>query len=131
MKAILLSLLLMASPVQANAIRWALGQIESGEDDWARGRAGEVSRYQIKPKVWACYSKSRAYHDEAEAWFVAQQIINSRRTVFKGLHGQDPTPFEIYTLWNAPAQGYRKEPSRAVRERAQRFANLVERYSQK
>jgi hypothetical protein len=42
---------------------------------------------------------------------------------FKTLFHRDPTPFEIYVFWNAPAQiGH---PSKVVSEKAQRFENLV------
>src|ERR1700744_5210994 len=36
---------------------YALGMIETGNDDGAIGLAGEISRYQLSPSVWKCYSK--------------------------------------------------------------------------
>ncbi|HXG49204.1 MAG TPA: hypothetical protein VNO52_16390, partial [Methylomirabilota bacterium] len=65
MKTTLLILLLTAFiPAQARAVGFslleALSLIESGNNDRAIGRAGEVSRYQILPTVWRRYSHSAA-----------------------------------------------------------------------
>ena len=43
--------------------RFALGMIETGNDDLEIGGLGEVSRYQIMPSVWRHYSNSHRYHD--------------------------------------------------------------------
>src|SRR2546426_8121216 len=53
------------SAIKCNAltVREALGMIESGNNDRAVGRAGEISRYQIKKNVWRKYSSSSRYSD--------------------------------------------------------------------
>src|SRR5882724_10599155 len=43
--------------------RFALGMIETANNDEEIGGAGEVSRYQIMPSVWKHYSDSRRYQD--------------------------------------------------------------------
>src|SRR5258708_6108474 len=40
---------------------YALGMIETGNNDREIGGAGEISRYQIHPIVWKSYSKSLDY----------------------------------------------------------------------
>src|SRR6266567_952502 len=41
--------------------RWsALSQIESGDNDKAVGRLGEISRYQILPDVWSAFATDKA-----------------------------------------------------------------------
>src|SRR5881394_336850 len=52
---------------------FALGMIESGNDDRGIGRAGEVSRYQIHPAVWRNYSESREYQNPGVSLQVARQ----------------------------------------------------------
>jgi len=95
--------------------RWAaLSQIETRDDDNAIGTAGEISRYQIKPKLWRRYARSDAnWKNPIEALATAQERSFNRA----------PTDFEFYILWNAPAQVER--PRKVVRERAERFCRLV------
>jgi hypothetical protein len=100
--------------------RWtALAMMESGGDDRAIGRAGEVSRYQIRPDLWLGGNPL----DRCAALANAQRIMFSRVTTFERTHGRPPDDFEFYVLWNAPAQI--NHPHRAVAERARRFMNLV------
>src|SRR5215813_11603139 len=41
--------------------RWAaLSQIETRDNDSAVGAAGEISRYQMKPRLWRRYARSDA-----------------------------------------------------------------------
>jgi hypothetical protein len=107
--------------------RWeALSQIESGNDDCAVGRAGEVSRFQIRPDVWRRYAAPSADWANPEAsLLVALEAMKERCAAFERAHQRPPTDAEFYILWNAPAQiGH---PSKAVRKRAERFCNLVKR----
>src|SRR5262245_50543789 len=41
----------------------AIAMIETGNNDEVIGSAGEVSRYQIKPRIWREYSPSRAWRN--------------------------------------------------------------------
>jgi hypothetical protein len=115
----MLTLLLAASTTVYGMDRWAaLSQIESGDNDLAVGQGGEVSRYQIKPALWC----SGAPSDCNAALENAQHIMQLRLTEFEHRFGRPATDFEFYVLWNAPRQV--EKPSRIVRERAERFANL-------
>ena len=113
--------------------RFALGMIETGNDDQEIGGAGEVSRYQIMPSVWRQYSSSRSYHDPKTSWEVAQEHWSTLYARFKQQAHREPTDFDMYVLWNTrygyyAGRGF--DPARVnavVRERARRFVNLVER----
>ncbi len=100
--------------------RWtALSMLETGDDDRIVGRAGEISRYQIRPELWPGGNPL----DRRTALAHAQKIMSERIAAFKKSHGRAPDDFEFYVLWNAPAQINR--PHRVVAERARRFVNLV------
>lgn len=106
---------------QASAMdRWtALAMLESGGDDHAVGREGEVSRYQIRRDLWPGGNPC----DASVALKNAQEIMSSRVAKFENAHGRAPNDFEFYVLWNAPAQI--NHPHQAVTERARRFMALV------
>jgi len=112
---------------------FALGAIETGNNDNEIGQAGEVSRYQIMPSVWKHYNHSSYYDDPQVSRGVAQQHWSSLRAAFKKKTGREPDSFDMYVLWNTcygyyASKGfhpYRLDP--VVRDRAQRFVNLVER----
>jgi hypothetical protein len=100
--------------------------IESGNNDAAVGRAGEVTRYQIKPLLWARYCQPypvTARTDPQAALRAAQLIMSARCRKFEHHFNRAPTDFEYYILWNAPAQV--RNPNRIVSDRANRFCNLV------
>lgn len=120
--------LLFGASFQVQAMdRWsALSQLESGDDDWAVGSAGEISRYQIKPEVWRRYAAANAdWRKPDEALPVAREAMRERCAAFERVVHRPPTEVEFYILWNAPAQIQR--PGKAVSGRAERFCNLVNR----
>jgi len=94
--------------------------IESGNNDHAVGAVGEISRFQIRPELWPGGNP----HDPQQALTAAQSTMRPRVDRFQRSHGRRPTDFEFYVLWNAPWQA--DHPSAVVRERAQRFVNLVQ-----
>lgn len=112
---------------------FALGMIESGNNDRAVGGLGEVSRYQIMPSVWKHYSDSRSYRDQGAALEVASQHWTWLHEYFEARARRDATDFDMYVLWNTRHGYYAGKgfnPNRlhpVIRDRAERFANLVER----
>ncbi len=114
-------LLLFTLTVNAPAMdRWtALAMLESGGDDHTVGRAGEISRYQIRRGLWPGGNPL----DPRVALVNARYLMSLRVTAFEQSHRRAPDDFEFYILWNAPAQI--DHPSYAVAERARRFMNLV------
>lgn len=119
MKVFFLTLIILSTNALAMD-RWAaLAMLESGGDDHTVGRAGEVSRYQIRFELWPGGDPL----DTRVALANAQHIISPRLAAFEKSHGRAADDFEFYILWNAPAQIDHPRP--AVAERARRFANLV------
>jgi hypothetical protein len=101
--------------------RWsALSMIESGDDDRAVGPGGEISRFQIRQELWPGGDPENVQVASA----AAQEIMRPRLAGFQESHKRAATDFEFYVLWNAPWQA--DHPSKAVTERARRFANLVQ-----
>jgi len=108
----------------------AISLNETGNNDWARGSAGEVSRYQLMPTVWSHYTASRAYQNPGVSFRVARQHLDYLQSWFRSRAGRPATEFDLYVLWNAGPTYYAKKAFRAaavhpvIRDRAQRFANL-------
>ena len=101
--------------------RWdALSMIESGNNDRAIGSVGEVSRFQIRPELWPGGNPQ----NPQQALTAAQITMTPRLNRFERIHKRQPTDFEFYVLWNAP--WVVDHPTAAVKERAQRFVNLVQ-----
>ena len=121
-----------------HGIREALAEFETGAltstpcaADRIVGSRNEISRFQILPVVWRQYSSSRHYEDPETAWNVANRILNEREQAFREATKRDWDAVDIYLMWNAPgvyrrANWNRAKVSRAVLERAQRFANLMQ-----
>ncbi|HAO77546.1 MAG TPA: hypothetical protein DCQ92_00970 [Verrucomicrobia subdivision 3 bacterium] len=113
--------------------RFALGMIETANNDDEIGGAGEVSRYQIMPSVWKHYSDSRSYQNPEVSLEVARQHWTALHAFFKQQTHREPTNFDMYVLWNTRYGYYASKgfnPARlnpVVRDRAQRFVNLIER----
>jgi hypothetical protein len=112
--------------------RRALGMIETGNRDDEIGGAGEVSRYQIMPSVWRHYSQSLNYRNPEVSLTVAQKHWARLYTAFTRQAHRPPTDFDMYVLWNTHYGYYASRgfnPNRlaaSVRDRAQRYVNLVE-----
>jgi hypothetical protein len=108
----------------------AISMIESGNNDAAIGPAGEVSRYQIQPRVWRQLSESNAYEDAAVASSVAQQHLDWLYRFYKERTGRVADDFDLYVMWNAGADYYRRagfareKVHPKIRGRAERYVNL-------
>lgn len=126
-----LFLLLSVMSVQAGLSRLdAISMIESGNNDRAIGGAGEVSRYQIKPKIWRTFTQVEAYQNQKIACWVAAQHLSSLEGAFQKRAGRAPSDFDLYVLWNAGYSYYQRIGFSArrvhpiIRERAERYVNL-------
>lgn len=127
----ILAILLTAVGAKAQLSRLeALSMIESGDDDAAIGRAGEISRFQIMPSVWAHYSGSRSFRDCRVARDVAARHLSELTTWFQNRAGRPASDFDVYVLWNAGPTYYTKVGFKTSRvhpvvcERARRYAHL-------
>lgn len=112
--------------------RLALGMIETGNRDNEIGGAGEVSRYQIMPSVWRQYSQSQNYRNPSLSLAVAQKHWTRLYDGFIKQAHRQPSDFDMYVLWNThygyyASRGFDSSRlSPVVRDRAQRFVNLVQ-----
>ncbi len=112
--------------------RMALGMIETGNRDDEIGGAGEVSRYQIMPSVWRQYSQSMNYRNPDVSLTVAQKHWTRLYAEFVKQAHRQPSDFDMYVLWNTHYAYYANRgfnPNRlspVVRDRAQRYVNLVQ-----
>jgi hypothetical protein len=104
----------------------ALSMIESGDNDHAIGHRGEVSRYQMLPRVWRAATPSRDWSDPGLARIIAGRIMARRKILFYHMHRRLPNDFEYYALWNAPSEAMSGYFSAAVRARCERFVNLCQ-----
>src|SRR5882672_7464769 len=82
----------------------ALSMIESGNNDYMVGRAGEISRYQIFKSEWHSVTNSANYTDRATARAVTLRLMDRKVQNFASSFNRPPTDFELYGLWNAPNQ---------------------------
>ena len=108
----------------------ALSQIESGDNDHARGAAGEVSRYQITPQLWECELWGKPFslcHPEKDeiAREVATSVWYRAVSAFRLVQHRDPTLPEMYLLWHRPGRVLAPHPKEL--DRAKRFENLFNR----
>ena len=131
MRKVIAIILLSAGNVWAGFSKLeALSQIETGNDDSAVGRSGEVSRYQIKPWIWRRYSQSDSYRNRQVSSAVAERYLTELEDAFRKRAGREPDDFDLYVLWNAGPTYYgrigfsKKRVHPIIRERAQRFMNL-------
>jgi hypothetical protein len=104
----------------------ALSMLETADNDRIVGKAGEISRYQIKKDQWHSVTGSRNYTDPSVAKGVAKALLEKRTRLFVEKFGRLPNDFEFYGLWNAPSQVLEARVSRTVASRCERFANLCE-----
>ena len=129
-KAIVILVLGMLSAEAGLSKLEAISMIESGNNDRAVGGAGEVSRYQIMPRLWRRYTTSVAYTDAGLSTHVANRHLAYLETVFQNQTGREATDFDLYVLWNAGPTYYARIGFSAarvhpvIRERAGRFVNL-------
>ena len=119
-------------------LREALAEFETGATratqcaaDSKIGSRKEISRFQILPSVWQQDSKARDYRNPETAWNVAKKILADRHDDFREATHRDWDYVDIYLMWNAPGQYRRakwdrRNVSRVVLRRAERFSNLMQ-----
>lgn len=128
-----LTFYLAFSAPERTAVQYALGAIESGNNDKAIGKKSERSRYQILPSVWRenCPYRLSEATNPVYSWICCTNILDRRVVSFHRVMNRRPGWIELYALYNSPAwmahNGYRKKlMHRALREKGERFAALVE-----
>ena len=116
----------------------ALAMIESGCNDFAKGKKGERSRYQILPSTWKEVSNksfSSALYPQIASQ-AASCYLNRLSNRFYTTNLRRPSDLDLYVMWNwgfakyeRAEFKYEKVPAK-VRDAAERFSNLVYMYKQ-
>jgi hypothetical protein len=111
----------------------ALSQIESNDNDKAKGKHGELSRYQLKRSVWRQHfpSEKDQRHIPSEAKRCAKAHLcwlELKLCLVKKTN--NPSPKDVYAAWNLGLEAYsrrgydfNKLPAN-IRSRSERFTNL-------
>jgi hypothetical protein len=124
--------LMLASSVQAfpaghDLDRFnALSAIETRDNDFAGGKAGEVSRLAITPRVWKQYAGNltiSAAVNPATAFNVGEAVMRDRVRRFEKREHRQPTENEFALLWHCP--GRRHRPTVSDLDYAARFVNTL------
>ena len=142
MKTLMLSLTILATETSLIACMQdfdvklrAISQIESNDNDKAKGRHGELSRYQIKPSVWRQH-----FPDEKDQRHIPKEARRCAKAHLCWLELQlclvkktrDPDPRDIYAAWNLGLEAFSRRDYKfdklpiSIRQRAERFNNLYE-----
>ena len=128
----LLAIMYRPETIRAMTLLEAIAQVETGGNDRAVGRNGEVSRYQILPSVWREYSTGWKYSNRSAADKVAQKHLDWISATFLSLAGRKPTNWDLAACWNGGLSAYsrvRFTPSAvplSVKNYAARVCNLIE-----
>ena len=101
----------------------ALSELESGNNDFAKGRAHEVGRYQCLPSVWrnATALPLTAATNQTTAATETLSIIRSRT----GKDASELTPSQFAIAWHCPNA---RRLNREQRDYVTRFENLFAKY---
>ena len=144
MRNIMLSLTLFATETSLLALHQdfdaklrAISQIESNDNDKAKGRHGELSRYQIKRSVWKQHfpDEKDQRHIPAEARRCAKAHLcwlEVRLCLIKNTN--NPSPRDVYAAWNIGLAAYARRDYNInklpfnIRQRSENFTNLYEDY---
>jgi hypothetical protein len=117
------------------AVLRAIAEIESGNKPKRIGKRGEFTRYQILPRTWRYFAYNSPPTD-ANARIVVRRILDDYIWHFNADSGRPLDIKDVYVLYNGgpdyyKRRGYKYERvHRVIRERAERFENLVNAFAQ-
>lgn len=111
----------------------AISQIESSDNDKAKGRHGELSRYQLKRSVWKQHfpDEKDQRHIPTEAKRCAKAHLcwlELKLCLFKKT--RDPDPRDVYAAWNIGLEAFARRDydfdrlPNTIKKRSERFSNL-------
>lgn len=144
MKASLLMLSLLATETTLIALQQdfdaklrAISQIESNDNDKAKGRHGELSRYQLKRAVWKQHfpSEKDSRHIPSAARRCAKaHLCWLELKLCLAQRVKNPQPRDVYAAWNLGLEAFSRRDynfdriPNNIKRRAERFNNLYEEY---
>lgn len=128
---------LVALQQDFNAKLRALSTIESNDNDKAKGKHGELSRYQLKRSVWRQHfpSEKDQRHIPSEAkrcakahlcWLELRLCLAQRK--------REPDPRDVYAAWNLGLAAFSRRDydfnrlSKSAKAKCERFYNLYSDY---
>ena len=128
---------LIALQQDFNAKLRALSTIESGDNDKAKGKHGELSRYQLKRSVWRQHfpSEKDQRHIPKEARRCAKaHLCWLELRLCLAQRVKNPQPRDVYAAWNIGLEAFSRRdydfdrlPAN-IKKRSERFNNLYEEY---
>lgn len=128
---------LVALQQDFNAKLRALSTIESNDNDKAKGRHGELSRYQLKRSVWRQHfpSEKDQRHIPTEARRCAKaHLCWLELRLCLAQRVKNPQPRDVYAAWNIGLEAFSRRdydfdrlPAN-IKKRSERFNNLYEEY---
>ena len=128
---------LVALQQDFNAKLRALSQIESNDNDKAKGRHGELSRYQLKRSVWRQHfpDEKDQRHIPTEARRCAKaHLCWLELRLCLAQRVKNPQPRDVYAAWNIGLEAFSRRDYDFdrlpvnIRKRSERFNNLYEEY---
>lgn len=111
----------------------AISQIESNDNDKAKGRHGEISRYQLKRAVWKQHfpsEKDQRHIPSAARRCAKAHLCWLELRLCLAKQTKDPNPRDVYAAWNLGLEAFSRRDydfdrlPDTIKQRAERFANL-------
>lgn len=111
----------------------AISQIESNDNDKAKGRHGELSRYQLKRAVWKQHfpsEKDQRHIPSAARRCAKAHLCWLELRLCLAKQTKDPNPRDVYAAWNLGLEAFSRRDydfdrlPDTIKQRAERFANL-------
>jgi hypothetical protein len=111
----------------------AISQIESNDNDKAKGRHGELSRYQLKRAVWKQHfpsEKDQRHIPSAARRCAKAHLCWLELRLCLAKQTKDPNPRDVYAAWNLGLEAFSRRDYNfdrlpdTIKQRAERFANL-------
>ena len=111
----------------------AISQIESNDNEKAKGRHGEISRYQLKRAVWKQHfpsEKDQRHIPSAARRCAKAHLCWLELRLCLAKQTKDPNPRDVYAAWNLGLEAFSRRDydfdrlPDTIKQRAERFANL-------
>jgi hypothetical protein len=131
MRTALLALLLCCLPAQGRTLLEAIAMVESGPNDYAVGRAGEVSRYQLLPKVCGNTARAATIPTPRPRSGWPPSHLDWLKATYKAERNFEASDRDLALMWRSGFTGYQKrgfdpaQMSAASKDRANRILNLL------
>lgn len=103
MKALIVWLVIGFACVSRAGIIEGISQVETGDNDFAVGTHGELSRWQLMPDVRKSYT-SVDWQSYTQARIAVAVELGLRLKRFEARYGHPATPLQTALLWRCPTR---------------------------